>query len=58
MNDMKNYQLYERLKKIFKQMEPNKILLIAALTLERLWQPIRFLHMGISFRLFWLLKIP
>ncbi len=36
---MKNYQLYERLKKIFKQMEPNKILLIAALTLERLWQP-------------------
>lgn len=39
MDDMKNYQLYERLKKLFKQMEPNKILLMAALTLERLWQP-------------------
>ena len=36
---MKNYLLYERLKKFFKQMEPNKILLMAALTLERLWQP-------------------
>ncbi len=39
MNDMKNYQLYERLKKVFKQMEPNKILVMVALTLERLWQP-------------------
>ena len=39
MDDMKNYLLYERLKKFFKQMEPNKILLMAALTLERLWQP-------------------
>ena len=37
MNDMKNYQLYERLKKVFKQMEPNKILVMVALTLERLW---------------------
>ena len=36
---MKNDQLYERLKKIFEQMEPNKILVMAALTLERLWQP-------------------
>ena len=36
---MKNYLLYDRLKKFFKQMEPNKILLMAALTLERLWQP-------------------
>lgn len=39
MNDMKNEQLYERLKKIFKHMEPNKILVMTALTLERLWQP-------------------
>ena len=39
MNDMKNEQLYERLKKIFKHMEVNKILVITALTLERLWQP-------------------
>lgn len=36
---MKNEQLYERLKKIFKHMEPNKILVMTALTLERLWQP-------------------
>ncbi len=36
---MKNYQLYERLKKIFEHMEPNKILAMTALTLERLWQP-------------------
>ena len=36
---MKNDQLYERLKKIFEQMEPNKILVMAALTLERLWKP-------------------
>lgn len=39
MNDMRNEQLYTRLKNIFKQMEPNKILVMAALTLERLWQP-------------------
>ncbi len=39
MNDMKNGQLYERLKKIFKHMEVNKILVITALSLERLWQP-------------------
>lgn len=36
---MKNEQLYERLKKIFKHMEPNKILVMTALSLERLWQP-------------------
>lgn len=39
MENQKNYQLYERLKKIYEQMEPNKILVMAALALERLWKP-------------------
>ena len=39
MEDDKNDQLYEKLKESFEQMEPNKILVITALSLERLWQP-------------------
>ncbi len=39
MEDDKNDQLYEKLKESFEQMEPNKILVMTALSLERLWQP-------------------
>lgn len=39
MSDRKNHQLYEELKKKFKQMEVNKALVITALGLERMWKP-------------------
>ena len=38
VEDDKNYQLYEKLREIFEQMELNKILAITALALERLWK--------------------
>ena len=38
MNDSKNHQLYEKLRKIFQQMESNKILVMTALALEQLWK--------------------
>lgn len=39
MNDRKNHQLYEELKRKFKKMEADKVLVITALGLERMWKP-------------------
>lgn len=39
MNDRKNHQLYEELKRKFRQMEVHQVLVVTALGLERMWKP-------------------